>query len=116
MTVKTKTTAKEIASNFMRECNARGWKIQEANLESTIIKITKSFEPGNLDEFCKADSEYFSLISMIPQTSSGSYWGTDGGGVGAVSAHQNGYFVYNMSGASKRVINQIKLLQFGERK
>jgi hypothetical protein len=48
--------------------------------------------------------EYFSILGLLPTTSPGSIWGTDGGGIGALSAMKSGTFVMNKSGGSKRVL------------
>jgi len=74
----------------------------------SILHIEKNFEPGNMDEFVKADGEWYSILGLVPTTSAGSTWGTDGSGVGAVSAHKEGLFMMNKSGCSKRVLNALK--------
>lgn len=101
---------KQIAEQFVKLCNDYGWTVKHRDSESTVVTIEKRFTLGNLDEFVIADGEYYHIIGILPQTSNGSWWGTDGGGVGAISAHKNGHFVYNRSGISKRVIKQINKL------
>lgn len=80
-----------------------GWDIL---VRGNILTITKKIA-GN-DEFCRADSEYYSILGLLPSTSAGSVWGTDGGGIGALSAMQSGRFTMNKSGGSKRVLNSLK--------
>jgi len=41
-------------------------------------------------------------------TEPGSVWGTDGGGVGAISALKSGTFEMKKSGGSKRVLKAIE--------
>jgi hypothetical protein len=48
---------------------------------------------------------------LLPSTEPGSVWGTDGGGVGAISAIQSGVFQMSKSGGSKRVLSAISKLQ-----
>ena len=59
----------------------------------------------------KCDSEYYWILSLAPQSRPGSIWGTDGGGVGALSAMDTRRFKMYKSGVNKRVLNQLgKLL------
>jgi hypothetical protein len=44
----------------------------------------------------------------VPTTGSGSIWGTDGGGVGAIAAMRNGEFIMNRSGVSKRFAKAVR--------
>ena len=96
----------EIATEIVNMTNSLGWKIHSVN--SNVLTITKSFTPGDMDEFVKADGEYFSILGLLPQTQPGSMWGTDGGGVGGIGAHRSGYFRMNKSGGSKRVLSALK--------
>jgi hypothetical protein len=52
--------------------------------------------------------EYYSILELLPTTSPGSVWGTDGGGIGAISAMNTGVFTMNKSGGSKRVLSALK--------
>jgi hypothetical protein len=54
--------------------------------------------------------EYYSILGLLPTTSAGSIWGTDGGGIGAVSAMNTGLFKMNKSGGSKRVLTALAKL------
>lgn len=95
---------KKSAAEFVNVCQKLGWNYE---VRGSIMTITKKIVPGDNDSFCRADMEYYSILGLIPQTSPGSMWGTDGGGIGAVSAMNSGMFKMNMSGGSKRVINAI---------
>lgn len=97
-----------IAEQFKNACEKLGWSFHVSN---SVLKIKKSFPSGCKDSFSKADSEYYSLLSIIPTTSSGSIWGTDGSGVGAISAINNGLFEINKSGCSIRILNHLKKIQ-----
>lgn len=100
--------AKENALMIKEACKNLGW---EYSVRGTVLEITKEFEPDNNDEFCKADSEYYEILSLLPTTSAGSVWGNDGSGVGAVSAVKNGLLCMKKSGGSKRVLNALSKLQ-----
>jgi hypothetical protein len=52
--------------------------------------------------------EYYSILGLLPSTSAGSVWGTDGGGIGALSAMSSRVFKMNKSGGSVRVLNALK--------
>lgn len=99
--------ASEVASTFISECTALGWSY---SVMGSVVRISKNIEPDNLSSFSKADSEYSGILSIIPTTAPGSVWGTDGGGVGALSAVKSGTFKMNKSGCSKRVCDMIHKL------
>ena len=99
--------AKDTAVEILNKCNKLGW---EVTIRGSIMKITKQIEPNNNDSFVTADMEYYSILSLLPSTSPGSIWGTDGGGVGAISAVKTGLFVMNKSGGSVRVLNALSKL------
>jgi len=98
--------AKDLAQSIINQAEHLGWTIYVKG--ESILHIEKTFEPGNMDEFVKADCEWYSILGLMPTTSAGSTWGTDGSGVGAVSAHEEGLFIMNKSGCSKRVLNALK--------
>lgn len=93
---KSETQARLIADQLKKD----GWVHVP---DSEIFRIEKRIRPENNEDFCRADSEYYSLLSMMPGRG-GSIWGTDGGGVGAITALRTGRFTMNKSGASKRVL------------
>jgi len=100
-----KKTSKEIAAELKALATKYGWTV---TVRGSILTITKPIS-GN-DEFVTADMEYGSILSLLPSTSPGSIWGTDGGGVGALSAMKSGVFTMNKSGGSKRVLNALNVL------
>lgn len=85
-------------------CAEYGWTF---SVRRSILEINKEFTPGSMDEFVTADMEYYSILSLLPSTSAGSIWGTDGGGVGAISAIDKGLFSMKKSGGSKRVLSAL---------
>lgn len=101
-------SAKEVAVEIKAVAVDLGWEIEIKR--SSVLTISKKIIPNDKSDFCKADSEYYSILGLLPQTSAGSIWGTDGGGVGALSAMKNGLMVMNMSGGSKRVLSALAKL------
>jgi len=96
--------AKETAQEIKATCSKLGWTYE---IRGSVFTITKEFTPTN-ENFVTADMEYYSILELLPRTSPGSDWGTDGGGMGALSAMKSGRFVMNRSGGSKRVLNALK--------
>jgi hypothetical protein len=76
-------------------------------VRGSILTITKS-GINSKDDFVRADMEYYSILELLPSTSAGSVWGTDGGGIGALSAMSSRVFKMNKSGGSVRVLNALK--------
>jgi len=109
-----KLTPAELATSMKTACDLLGWKI--VRVHDTIITIQKEFPPESFEEFTTADMEYGGLLDMIP-FKGGSIWGTDGGGIGALSAVKSGRFVMNKSGnGGKRfaqALNRIVFSGFG---
>jgi hypothetical protein len=98
------SAAKEVAAKILAVAKEYGWNV---NVRGSILTITKSGIISN-EDFVRADMEYYSILSLLPTTSSGSVWGTDGGGIGALSAMRSGVFKMNKSGGSIRVLNALK--------
>jgi hypothetical protein len=98
------SAAKEVAAKILAVAKEYGWDV---NVRGSILTITKSGIISN-EDFVRADMEYYSILSLLPMTSSGSVWGTDGGGIGALSAMRSGVFKMNKSGGSIRVLNALK--------
>ena len=96
------SSAKELAKKFKESCENQGW---DYFVRGSILSITKSIR--SREDFVKADSEYYFLLGIAPTTSPGSIWGTDGSGVGALSAMKSGLFVMNKSGVSKRFLSAL---------
>lgn len=97
-----KLSAKDSAQKIAELCLEYGWKF---DVRGSILTITKNIQ-GN-DELVTADMEYGSIFAYLPTTSPGSVWGTDCGGIGALSALKTGVFKMNKSGGSKRVLNAL---------
>lgn len=102
-----KSSAATIAQEIQAKCQQLGWTFE---VRGSILTITKRIQAGSQSDFVTADSEYYWILSLLPSTSAGSIWGTDGGGVGALSAMGKGLFVMNKSGGSVRVLNALKKL------
>lgn len=96
-----KFNAKEVAEKFKSECLRMGWQWSG---NGSVVTIWKNFIPGSNSAFVECDGEYGYLLSIIPRTQLGSIWGTDGGGIGALSAIQSGVFTEHKSGCAKSVI------------
>ncbi len=98
------SAATETAAKILAVANEYGW---EVTVRGSILTITKS-GINSTDDFVRADMEYFSILGLLPSTSPGSIWGTDGGGIGALSAMSSRVFKMNKSGGSVRVLNALK--------
>ena len=100
-------TSKEKAYNIKQTATNLGWT---CCVRGNVLTIMKDFQAGSKTELVKADMEYYDILSMLPQTSPGSVWGTDCGGIGAISALNSGLFTMNKSGGSVRILNALKKL------
>jgi hypothetical protein len=100
----TNISAVDTAKRIADKCHELGW---EWYVRGNIFTITKKIQPNNNDDFITADMEYYTILSMLPTTSPGSSWGTEGGGIGAYSAIKGGLFEMNKSGGSKRVLTAL---------
>ena len=98
-------TAREIADTAAR----LGWRL---HVRAGILTITKFFTPGDNAGFCECDGTYYDVLSKLPRTRPGSDWGTDGGGIGALSAIKAGRFTMNRSGGSKMVLKALAKLGY----
>lgn len=98
------TIASEAAKKIVATAKEYGWELQ---VRGSILTIYKCGISSN-EDFCRADMEYYSILEQLPSTSAGSVWGTDGGGIGALSAMSSGVFKMNKSGGSKRVLDALK--------
>lgn len=103
--IRKKMTAKENAVEIKKVADDFGWSIEVRG--TGILTITKSIKRNDNEDFTTADMEYDSILGLLPTTSPGSTWGTDGGGVGALSAMQTGVFKMNKSGGSKNVLKAL---------
>lgn len=102
-----------IAQEIADLCKKLGWKY-DVRPGGDVLTITKEFTPGDRDEFVQADGEYYDILSLLPTSSSGSTWGTDGSGIGALSAIKNGLFRMNKSGGNKTVLKKLQKLVQGK--
>lgn len=90
-----------VAAKIVDTARELGWNVAVRN--RSLLTITKTGIRSR-EDFVRADMEYYSILGLLPSTSPGSIWGTDGGGVGAISAMNTGVFTMNKSGGSKRVL------------
>ncbi len=97
--------ASEVAKKLLDAAKADGWTVE---VRGSILTITKRI--SGMDEFVQADMGYWSILEILPMTSPGSVWGTDGGSIGGMSALNSGLFKMNKSGGSRRVLNALKKL------
>jgi hypothetical protein len=98
------SAAKDTASKILAVAKEYGWNV---DVRGSILTITKPGINSN-DDFVRADMEYYSILELLPSTSAGSIWGSDGGGIGALSAMSSRVFKMNKSGGSIRVLNALK--------
>ena len=107
-----KTSKNEIiARDFLSRARDGFWNVRT---RGSIVTIEKDILVGNAEAFADAEMDSSILLGMIPVTSPGSTWGTDGASVGGHVAMTTGHFVMNKSGCSKNVIKQINKILKGE--
>ncbi len=94
----------EIARSIKEIADDYGWTLI---IRGDILTIKKRFPAGDNSELVKADMQYGSILGRLPRTRAGSDWGTDCGGIGAVSALKLGLFTMNRSGGSKPVLKAL---------
>jgi len=99
---------KEVALKIKAVADELGWSCTVRS--NNVLTITKAITPHSREAFVEADGEYYSILSLLPQTSPGSTWGTDGGGIGGMSAINNGRFVMNKSGGNKNILRHLSRL------
>lgn len=99
--------ATDIARDIVSTATEYGWTV---DVRRDILTIQKVFTAGSVSEFTMADSEYYLILGKLPTVRAGSIWGTDGGGVGGLSAIEKGVFSMHKSGGSKRVLSAISKL------
>jgi hypothetical protein len=97
------SAAKETAQKIVAIAKEYGWDL---NVRGSILTIYKD-GIRTKEDFVRADMEYYSILGLLPSTGPGSIWGTDGGGIGALSAMNSGVFTMNKSGGSKRVLSAL---------
>ena len=94
--------SKETALKIKNLASELNWALE---VRGSILTIKKQI--SGKEQFVTADMEYYSVLGLLPSTSAGSVWGTDGGGIGAISALNTGVFTMNKSGGSKRVLSAL---------
>jgi len=97
-------SARDTATEIVATAKRLNWTV---TVRGDILEIEKQIKPNDNEDFCRADMEYYSILSLLPTTSPGSIWGTDGGGIGALSAMNTGRFVMKKSGGSRRVLSAL---------
>jgi len=97
--------ASEKAVKLLETAEKLNWSV---DVRGGVLCITKHFAVGSMEDFVECDMEYYEILSLLPMTEPGSVWGTDGGGVGAISAIKSGTFEMKKSGGSKRVLKAIE--------
>lgn len=102
--MRNKLAPTESATNLIRVCKDYGWTYE---VRGSILTIRKRITPGSNESFAKADSEYWDILSWLPTVGPGSIWGTDGGGMGAMTAMNTGRMEMHKSGGSKRVLKAL---------
>jgi hypothetical protein len=70
-----------------------------------IVRVSITFEPGDVAAYCAAEELAHDLIAQVPTTAAGSVWGTTSDGVGGLSALKDGRMVLKASGVSKRFVS-----------
>mgnify|MGYP001166267254 CR=1 FL=1 len=104
------SVAKTKAVKLLETAKKLGWDVNATSPDG-ILRITKHFTAGSMEEFVECDMEYYEILSLLPSTEPGSVWGTDGGGIGALGAIKSGVFQMSKSGGSKRVLSAISKLK-----
>ena len=99
-----KKPAEEIAADIKAMATKLGWSIEA---RGCVLTINKQFEPGSNAGLVECDGEYYSILGLLPTTSPGSVWGTDCGGIGALTAKRIGSFTMHKSGGAKSVLKQL---------
>ncbi len=90
-----------LPSDFLARCASYGVIVEEANPKTGMVKLSKRFPAGSRDGYVDAET-CVGIIYEIPQTESGSTWGTDGGSIGGAVGMQSGYMHLTRSGCAKR--------------
>lgn len=99
-----KSKSQIAAEEFVHACNKYGWTYE---VRGSILTIHKRFTAGSNMGFTECDMLYSDILSLVPRTRPGSDWGTDGGGIGGITAVQSGHFVMNRSGGDKRILKAL---------
>lgn len=92
-------TQTEVAA-FVAACTNHGFDYEVSN---GIVRISKSFKPGDLNAFVDCDAVASHILDLAPLRG-GSVWGTDSGSVGGHVAVKSGFFRMNKSGSGARFL------------
>jgi len=98
------TKSVEEATKIAARCKELGWTFA---VRGSILTIYKTIVRDNKDDLVSADMEYYSILGLLKRSSPGSDWGTDCGGIGALSALSSGLFVMNRSGGNKNTLKTL---------
>jgi hypothetical protein len=98
------TKSVEEATKIVTRCKELGWTF---SVRGSILTIYKAIARDNKDDLVRADMEYYSILGLLKRSSPGSDWGTDCGGIGALSALSSGLFVMNRSGGNKNTLKAL---------
>jgi hypothetical protein len=100
MTSKSQQMAIEILNRAMtKQCRV--------DVRGSILTVSKSFTPGDLDAYVNIEGDCYGILDMLHTTSAGSVWGSTSDGVGGHVAVTDGYYVINKSGGDKRVLSAL---------
>jgi hypothetical protein len=103
--MKTKSTAQETAMKIIDSAKENQMTIRT---RGSILEVTRRITPGCGRSFAVAEMGASIVLGLLPRTSPGSDWGTDGGSIGGMTAMQTGHFRMNRSGGSARVLNALR--------
>lgn len=104
MTSTLKPSALESARAIKSMADKLGFSLA---VRGTILTVSKRITPGDNASFADADMSVYSVLELLPRTSPGSDWGTDGGSIGGMVAMNTGRFTMNRSGGSARILKAL---------
>lgn len=99
-----KPSALESARAIKSKADELGFSLA---VRGTILTVSKRITPGDNASFADADMSVHSVLELLPRTSPGSDWGTDGGSIGGMVAINTGRFTMNRSGGSARILKAL---------
>jgi len=105
---KEKISPLEQAKQIKAKADELGFTVE---VSAGILRVSKRIIPGDNASFADADMSVYSVLELLPRTSPGSDWGTDGGSIGGMSAMNSGRFHMNRSGGSARVLKALASLR-----
>ena len=109
MEAASKSSAAQTVDNFIAMLKKYGWDFNLQGMRGDTITISKRINKNDNDAFAQADGEYYFILSELPAVKSkSSTWGTDGGGIGALTAVKRGRFVMNKSSIRKNIVAELQ--------